>query len=134
MHSYKEMILQSRKALVYELVLNQITYHSIACLLLLTYSYGCRTLWEKETKGKNLFEVLKESGVGLIKLRGFFCCLSLGSEFWVLKLNMKKMEGGYGVSVGVKRFLLLKEMMVQLLWFTGILKIFHEKYPSCTHH
>ena len=68
--------------------------------------------------------------MGLIKLRAFFCCLSLGSEFWGLKLNMKKIDGQYTVSTGVKRFLLMKEMMIELFWFTGILKLFHEKYPS----
>lgn len=102
------MIIISRKALIYEIFLNQIAYQSIVCLILFGYSYGTRSVWDREKRGRGMVEVLKESGLGLLKLRGLLGGISLLSEFWGLKWYMKEIDGKYEVSVGVKRSLLIK--------------------------
>ena len=79
MRHYREMILTSRKAVVYEIVLNQIGYHSILCLLLLGYSHLARTFYSPEEKHLDFRTFITNNAFSLMKLRAFFCCASLMS-------------------------------------------------------
>lgn len=49
MKSYRELFLFSKKAVVYELVLNQIIFHSALGLTFLSYTFLTRKLFDKET-------------------------------------------------------------------------------------
>lgn len=50
MVNYKEMFLSSRKAIVYELVLHQVGYHSMTGLVFLAYTYFAKQLYDKQTE------------------------------------------------------------------------------------
>ena len=90
MKSYREMILSSRKAIVYEIFLNQFTYHSLLCIALWGYSYGVRILYDPAQERRGFLQMLSENAFGLIRLRLFFGCASLLSEFWGLKMIIVK--------------------------------------------
>lgn len=50
MKSYRELFLHSKKAIVYELFLNQIGYHGVVGLLYMGYNYLARTYYDKKTQ------------------------------------------------------------------------------------
>lgn len=67
----------SRKAVIYELFLNQIGYHTLLGLTFMAYTYYARTLYDQKTPRKTFSELMTSSIFGFFKLRFLFATVSL---------------------------------------------------------
>ena len=130
MKSYKQLFLTSRKAIVYDFVLNQIVYHSALGFILILASYAARKLYDRETQAKNLGSILKNISIGFLKLRMLFTSVSYLTEFWGAKLLLEKHNSSYTISPHNRRILLLKESLIHTAWMSTIINLVHQEYPT----
>lgn len=77
MKSYREMFVFNQKAVIYELVLNQLGYHTLLGLTFVGFTYYARTLYDKATPKKPVPEFFKDIIGGFFKLRFLFATISL---------------------------------------------------------
>lgn len=76
MRNYRELLLVSRKAFVYEVFFNQILTHSILGLGLVAYSFLLRGFYDNG-KRKTVYNFVKDIAGDFIRLRAFFAVMTL---------------------------------------------------------
>lgn len=95
------------------------------------YTYFARVLYDQPTPRKSFASLLNETALGFVKLRMFFLTISLFSEFWGCKLNLKASpDGSMHISPNTIRMLLIKETILNVFWMSSIAKLVHDHYPS----
>jgi hypothetical protein len=104
-------------------------YHGLLGFTFMGYTYLARALYDKNTERRSAIEFMRDVIFGFCKLRVGFATISLLTEFWGAKLSLQKAaDGSLSISNNAKRFLLLKETLLNLLWFTSISFETHKKY------
>jgi hypothetical protein len=81
MKNYRELYLVSRRAMVYDIIFNHSIYNPMLSLIIIGYTHCARKLEEKvrgeEITSHSLGQILKETGIGLLQMRGMVSLTSI---------------------------------------------------------
>jgi len=94
------------------------------------YSYAFRKLIVREKEGasiNSIWEILSGISLGLLKTRVMISIVSILSEYWVTYFSLMKSgtTPHYVLPDGVKRFLLMKELILRTTWHVELFRQFH---------
>ena len=117
------MYLASKNAILYDIVLNHVLFHSILTPMLITYMYFANnlikgseldqrkeTIAESKKESNSLGHILKSSALNLIQGRAIISCASILSEYWISYASLKRQGSNstFSLPPGTKRLLLAK--------------------------
>ena len=116
MKRFKELFLTSNKAIVYDLVSNQLLYYGSLTFLLYGYLYIVRGL-TADKPAKPFGQGLQEIGWSVAKARVGYAIVNVLLEYWISYSGVLDSKGKLQISTGTKRMLLFKDMVMTVAWF-----------------
>jgi hypothetical protein len=100
-------------------------------LTFMGFTYLARGIYDTTTPKKGGGELAKDVIGGFLKLRAGFATISLLTEFWGAKLSLNKAaDGSVYLTNNAKRMLLLKEAVINFLWWASISAEVHRQYKN----